>query len=425
MAKGRRVSTRSIVLGIVAITAIVLIAGNAIGLPIPDFLGVSQLLIPQTPSFTSTIYNQNVNGATILNGETTEVLLIGNGTGELPPVETTNQTASEAGLILITEVVKIDSSGTEDIDRITFEFGQLAFVEEDTAIDYSSGSIEIRSMEIRGDPNVEVSGLGTFDVLIANQTIFTMPHSLEIDTTTGRFDDNGTARILFVDPTGSKSPTFTFSFTDNLMSFPDFALTELKFVITDFVITVTVCPTCDSSDTFGLIGGELLTLVMNSDPSKTVIVDETTGENIVVDKADNNLVISTIAKDLTGDCVANPPMGDVFIGIVGEPVEDRVQVFSAVGPGVRIPDISDPPTGEVLCSNSSPTAATTLIQRNTDYELIFLDPGAIFTISTPRTQMDYSFSCQYTDATKSTRACNFPPCADGFTRDAATGLCRP
>lgn len=432
-----------LIVGIVAIIAVILIAGNAIGLPIPDFLGVSNLLVGQTPDITSTIYGENAGQATLLPGcsipsEVASPITTSEGpqttlvnadcsTGvdfdvnnpppapdELPPPVTTNQTAEpQPFLALIAVIDKIDSDGKIDSDKITLPFAQLSFVEQGLASDYSSGSIVIRSLAIQGEPLLNIAGVGTFDVLIANQTIFTMPHSLEIITNTGTLDGNGTAQVQFVDPTGVKNPVFTFLFVENLMQFPNFALTELKFVISDFVITtqqpciaiVPLPPECEPKQ-FGISEGDLLTLVIDNDPSKTIIVDETTGENIVVNLADNNLVISTFPKTVAGpDCIVSPPLGDVFINIKGQPVEDRVIIFGATPEGTKTGTTCHPLVGET-------STTTTLIQRNTVYVMEFTDPVVTFEFITPSAQMDYHFSCQYNGTSivdKGLRDCNFPP----------------
>ena len=153
-----------------------------------------------------------------------------------------------------------------------------------------------------------------------------------------------------------------------------------------------------------MITGDLLTLTMINDPSRIVIVDEETGENINANLADNNLVISTLAKSITDDCIVSPPFGDVFIRIKGQEIVDQVQVFTAVGEGMK-----DLTTATPSCFATFPTASTTLIQRNTDYVIDFSDPNITFEFTTPQSQQDYHFSCQYENATKLSKTCNFPP----------------
>lgn len=431
-------------IGIIGVAAIIIIAGNAIGLPIPDFFGISDI-VAQTPSITSTIYGENTGQASVLPGcaETfscsVEVMFecleeTGNCPvpEELPPVVTSNDTTTQQQadtfdppvLGIVSEIVKIDSDGKRDVDFVGIEFTPLSLVEEGLAVDYSTGFINIDSLTLFGEPLADVSGAGIFDVQINNSTIFTMPFGIEVDVTcpvglvcvnslTGKFDGNGTVRILFVEPTGAKAPSFSFSFADNIVNFPDFQTSELRFVISDFVITtvepeiacIAVVPTpaeCLPKQ-FALVTNDLLTLQMVNDPSKIVIVDEATGENINANLVDNNLVISTLAKAIAGpDCIVSPPLGNVFLRIKNTPV--GVKIFSGVGEGMKDTSVS-PPT----CFATFPTASTTLIQRNTDYVLEFADPNLTFQITTPQSQQDYHFSCQYVNASKLETICNFPP----------------
>jgi len=426
MANKRRVPPKLIV-GIIGIAAIILIFGNSIGLPIPDFLGITDVLFETTSKITSTIYGENTGQAAILpdciaanSCSKTVIFDIDPAPTELPPPITSNDTAGEQQadifnppiLGIVAEIIKIDSDGKKDIDKVSIDFGPLSLVDTGgILVDYSTGFIEIDSLTLFGEANQDISGTGSFDVQIDNATIFTMPYSIEIATAT--FDGNGTAQILFVEPTGVKSPSYSFSFANHITKFPQFQLAELKFVISDFVITTVepqiVCITIDPTPPaclpkqFGLITGDLLTLIMDNDPSKIIILDEASGENILANIADNNLVVSTLAKSITDDCIVSPPFGDVFIRFSGQPVQDQIKIFSSVGEGMK--DLS---TATPSCFATFPTAATTLIQRNTQYVIDFTDPVVSFEISTPQTQRDYHFSCQYVNASKLSKTCNFP-----------------
>jgi len=441
----RKIPAKGLAVGIIGIAAVIIIAGNAIGLPIPDFFGISDI-VAQTTEITSTIYGENTGQAALLPGcaetfscsvEVTFECLEETGNcpvpDELPPVVSSNDTTTQQQadtfdppiLGIVSEIVKIDSDGKRDVDFVTIGFlGQLSLTEPGVAIDYSTGFINIDSLTLFGGPLADVSGAGSFDVLINNSTIFAMPFGIEvdrtcpeglicIDTLTGKFDGNGTVRILFVEPTGAKAPSFSFSFADNIVNFPNFQISELRFVISNFVITtidpeiacIAVVPTpaeCLPKQ-WALVSSDLLTLQMNNDPSKIVIVDEATGENINANLVDNNLVISTLAKSIAGDdCIVSPPLGNVFLRIKNTPV--GVKIFSGVGEGMK--DISVSPPN---CFATFPTASTTLIQRNTDYVLEFSDPNLTFQITTAQSQQDYHFSCQYVNASKLEKICNFPP----------------
>jgi len=335
-------------------------------------------------------------------GDTVEVnIAVGAGEdlSELPQVVTSsdsigNQIRDESLLpnaspsfMLNAEITKIDSTGRATTSIVSFEFSQLAFVEDTTARDFSEGFIEVR-MEVEGEENVNAILSGDFDVLIAGTTIFSQPLTLKVDKPVT--DSNGKSIVLFVDPIGRANDLYTFSFEDNLDLFPDGQLTEVTFEIRNVRLV-------SNSDQFALDNSEFFSMVINSDSSKTVIVNEQ-GEPSLVSLIDDQLTISALPKSIEGDCIPNPPMGDVFLSTASNP-SDRTKIFSAVGTGQK--------SAVPVCSNPLPTVSITDIARNTDYIIQFTDPLDTVEISTPNSQKNYNFSCQFTDLTLSVRECNF------------------
>jgi len=335
-------------------------------------------------------------------GDTVEVsITTGAGTDltELPDVVTSsdsigNQIRDESLLpnaspsfLLNAEITKIDSTGRATTSSVSFEFSQLAFVEDTTARDFSEGFIEVR-MEVEGEENVNAVLSGDFDVLIAGKTIFSQPLTLKVDQPVT--DSNGKSTVLFVDPIGRANDLYTFSFEDNIDLFPDGQLTEVTFEIRNVRLI-------SNSDQFALDNSEFFSMVINHDSSKTVIVNEQ-GEPSLVSLIDDQLTISALPKSIEGDCIPNPPMGDVFLSTASNP-SDRTKIFSAVGTGQK--------SAVPVCSNPLPTVSITDIARNTDYIIQFTDPLDTVEISTPNSQKNYNFSCQFTDLTLSVRECNF------------------
>ena len=335
-------------------------------------------------------------------GDTVEVsITTGAGTDltELPDVVTSsdsigNQIRDESLLpnaspsfLLNAEITKIDSTGRATTSSVSFEFSQLAFVEDTTARDFSEGFIEVR-MELEGEENVNAILSGDFDVLIAGKTIFSQPLTLKVDQPVT--DSNGKSTVLFIDPIGRANDLYTFSFEDNIDLFPDGQLTEVTFEIRNVRLI-------SNSDQFALDNSEFFSMVINHDSSKTVIVNEK-GEPSLVSLMDNQLTISALPKSIEGDCIPNPPMGDVFLSTASNP-SDRTKIFSAVGTGQK--------SAVPVCSNPLPTVSITDIARNTDYIIQFTDPLDTVEISTPNSQKNYNFSCQFTDLTLSVRECNF------------------
>ncbi|MCP6727447.1 MAG: hypothetical protein KJI69_05560 [Patescibacteria group bacterium] len=289
--------------------------------------------------------------------------------------------------LLNADITKIDSTGHATKSTVSFAFTPLAFVEDTTNIDFSEGFIEVR-MEIEGEENVNAVLTGDFDVLIAGTTIFSNPLTLKVDQPVT--DSDGKSTVLFVDPLGRENEIYTFSFEDNIDLFPDGQLTELTFEIRNVRLL-------SNSDQFALDNSEFFSMVINHDSSKTVIVNEK-GESSLVSLLDNQLTISALPKSIEGDCIPNPPMGDVFLSTASNP-SDRTKIFSAVGTGQKnaIP----------VCFNPLPIVSITDIARNTDYIIQFTDPLDTVEISTPNSQKNYNFSCQFTDLTLSVRECNF------------------
>ncbi len=335
-------------------------------------------------------------------GDTVEVnIAVGAGEdlSELPQVVTSsdsigNQIRDESLLpnaspsfFLNADITKIDSTGHATTSTVSFAFTPLAFVEDTTNIDFSEGFIEVR-MEIEGEENVNAVLTGDFDVLIADRTILSQPITLKVDQPVT--DANGKSTVLFVDVLGRENEIYTFSFEDNIDLFPDGQLTELTFQIRNVRLL-------SNSDQFGLDNSEFFSMVINHDSSKTVIVNEQ-GEPSLVSLIDDQLTISALPKSIEGDCIPNPPMGDVFLSTASNP-SDRTKIFSAVGTGQKnaIP----------VCFNPLPTVSITDIARNTDYIIQFTDPLDTVEISTPNSQKNYNFSCQFTDLTLSVRECNF------------------
>ncbi len=335
-------------------------------------------------------------------GDTVQVsITVGGGEdlSELPQVVTSDDSAIEQirdetvipnaspSFKLNADITKIDSTGHATTSRVSLSFTQLAFVEDTTAIDFSEGFIEIR-MEVEGQENVNAILTGDFDVLIDDRKIITEQFNLKLAQI--RTDSQGKSTVLFIDPIGNQDSLFTFSFEDNLNRFPDGQLTEIRFEINNLRLQ-------SNLDEFALDQGEVFSMTINHDSSQTVIINER-GEPSLISLKDDTITISALPKSIGNDCIPNPAFGDVFLSTVSNP-NDRVKIFSAVGTGQR----DDTPT----CFNQLPTVSITDIARNTGYLIQFTDPATTIEISTPNSQKDYNYSCQYSDVTKTLRVCNF------------------
>ncbi len=369
------------------------------------FPAVGKVAVGDTPSTASV--NQKVNaqlaGIRDQVGDTVQVSISVGGNEQLTdlPLSVTSDDSAidqirdetilpdaSPSFKLNTDITKIDSTGHATKSSVSFGFTQLAFVEDTTTDDFSEGVIQVR-MELEGQPNVNAVITGIFDVLIADRTIFSQPFTIKSDQLTT--DSNGKSKIIFIDQFGNQNELYSFFFEDNIDRFPDFRLTELRFEVRDVRLQ-------SNLDSFALDIAELFSMIINHDSSKTVIVNER-GEPSLVSLKDDGITISALPKSIGSDCVPNPPMGDVFLSTASNP-NDRIKIFSGVTTGQK--DVSP-----VRCFNSSPTVSITDISRNTDYIIQFTDPQATVQISTPNSQKDYNFSCQYTDISLTVRDCNF------------------
>src|SRR3972149_10350633 len=93
-------------------------------------------------------------------------------------------------LTLTSEVAKTDSSGVKTIQTDSFDIGMLGFfVEDASSRDFKSGFLEFRLKIQSPIPEDMIDGTGTFDILIANQTIFTEQIPISVSATSGQ---NGT-----------------------------------------------------------------------------------------------------------------------------------------------------------------------------------------------------------------------------------------
>ena len=386
--------TGGILVGVMAFLIIGVVFAPAVG----------KVTVSDTPSTASVNQKVSAQLADIRQqvGDTVEVSITVGGNEnltELPLSVTSDDSAIEQirdetiipdaspSFKLNADITKIDSTGHATTSSVSFSFRQLAFVEDTTAIDFSEGFIEIR-MEIEGQNNVNAILLGDFDVLIDDRKIITEKFNLKLEQI--RTDSDGKSTVLFVDLVGNQDSLYTFSFEDNINRFPDGKLTEVRFEINNLRLQ-------SNLDEFALDQGEVFSMIINHDSSKTVIINER-GESSLISLKDDAITISALPKSIGNDCIPNPPMGDVFLSTINNP-NDRVKIFSAVGTGQR----DATPT----CFNQLPTVSITDIARNTGYLIQFTDPATNIEITTPNSQKDYNYSCQYSDVTKTLRVCNF------------------
>jgi len=121
------------------------------------------------------------------------------------------------------KITKVTSTG-ERIPTITqFDLPRQAFlVEEETNIDFRTGSLEIE-LFARTDPNVRLSGSGEFDILIGGNSIFTSPLFVSVPESN---NTEGVVKLLI-----AGTDLITFAFDSQFESFVDKQITPIEIKI--------------------------------------------------------------------------------------------------------------------------------------------------------------------------------------------------
>ena len=198
---------------------------------------------------------------------------------------------------LISKVIKTDNTGEKFESIVNFEFQQLSFFVEDTSnLDFDNGIIE-NELFIKTDPLITVIGNGFFEIRIANQTIQTEPTPIKVS---GITDENGQIRITFTSPLGSPSDLFTFQFVQNIDKFSTLGITEIQYVVSDFVLNI---------ENFNFIIEEETIFQMNiaRDPNQIIIVNEEGGTLRIFPTDDRIRLCSQTGKFCWKQCWQNSP----------------------------------------------------------------------------------------------------------------------
>jgi hypothetical protein len=215
-------------------------------------------------------------------------------------------------LNLVTTVTKIDSQGNMTFVTGEVGFSQLAFFVEDTTnIDFQQGFLEI-GLLLKGEALIDYNGLGTFDILIANQTIFASPIPL---TVSGTSDTDGNLSVEFIGPTGTPSTVLNFAFEDHFDKFADEQLSDITMVV-DIGVTSTPggtgiscvgCPISGNGEVtiqtgpidFSLIDQVVFTMGIARDDQQIIITDES-GFLTRVYPTDSRILVSTTSHNARG-----------------------------------------------------------------------------------------------------------------------------
>lgn len=283
-------------------------------------------------------------------------------------------------LSLVSNTIKIDNTGTRFESTTNTDIPLLSFFVEDTTnLDFDQGFIE-QTLSLKTDPNSMITGSGTFNVLIANETIFTVPTPISFS---GISDANGELQIDFVSPSGFKSKLFTFKFADFVTNFNSTGLTTMRFVVQDLVVQV-------NGFSFGLASNDILTFDIARDPNRIIITDEQGGTIRVFPTDDALNFSSTNGRYSYKTCsVRSVRFGcqtyrSISVTLGAIPV-GSMQLFQVINGNDVLLETSTSGTGNLL---------SVFIQRNEVYKLLFSNPAGSISFKTPEEQMNYSFNCR-------------------------------
>ncbi len=142
---------------------------------------------------------------------------------------------------LVTQIVKVSSSGErfEVSESFNVPLASL-FVEDTTNIDFRNGFIEIE-LFAESEPEVQMTGIGTFDILIGQTSIFATPLEIKIQ---GMTDIDGRIPITIISPAGNPSNDFRLDIGQQFDKFTNNQITDIKININQLDIQQTQIIQC-------------------------------------------------------------------------------------------------------------------------------------------------------------------------------------
>jgi len=142
---------------------------------------------------------------------------------------------------LVTQIVKVSSSGERFEVSETFNVPLASlFVEDTTNIDFRNGFIEIELFAV-SEPEVQLTGIGTFDILIGQTSIFATPLEIKIQ---GMTDIDGRIPVTIISPAGNPSNDFRLDLGLQFDKFTNTQITDIKININQLDIQQTQVIQC-------------------------------------------------------------------------------------------------------------------------------------------------------------------------------------
>lgn len=297
-------------------------------------------------------------------------------------------------------ITKTDSDSVSTVVETAFDIPlQSLFIDPESNRDFRTGSLDIRVVGDTSATDLSLTGSADFDILIANQTIFTEPIQISFNKAQGSGDITTGFNI-----DGETKNGFLLSFQDYIDKFPEQGTTELQINLNNVEITI------DSRESFTSPELNLLTMTIDSDPNLILITNEQGDVERVLPidggLAYHNLGLFSLDNSGSGQCRGYNTRHSGTIEIFDS---ENVLLQSGI---LKVGNTYSSECGRFW------NALNLVLERDTEYRLVHsgdTDTTANFdiTFKTPLSQKDYSLRCYYgNSAPLAWHTCTYPS-ADG------------
>jgi hypothetical protein len=265
-------------------------------------------------------------------------------------------------------ITKIDSFGNKTVITETFIIPALSFLADPTDFDFKDGFLEL-GLELNTKRTTTITNSGLFDVFLNGQSILDMPIQL---SGIGTSDSEGILPINFISPTGAPSNVFTFNFGLNFDKFVNEQINPLELRVLNLDVD-------RNGELFSIVNQTIITLDIERDDIKILIIDEELGEFERVYPTDSRLVFGSFPKTLvatSGACIG------AGAGTAPAPQIGRIDVLDENG---ELFTFSNGGTGIAFMDE--------LLTRNANYTVKIFFPSDQGMIEYGKSQETKTFEC--------------------------------
>lgn len=329
------------------------------------------------------LQNQTTTTDPLIGEDVTEIL-----PPELEPLPE-EITPMLVDISFITEVTKIATDGTQEVDTSEFQFIPFElFVEDTTNKDFSNGRF-ITILKIKSEPNIFIQGSGQFEVLLDNQTLSTEKTPIKFSGTT---DANGELSIDFISPTGLTSNDFLLNVLPLTSQINARGLTPLEFKISNVIATA-------FNVDYTVSDGTVFLFNFFRDPNQILVIDSQgielkgfpTDDQLIIGAVSGSVKISSCYKHSRYSCW----MTRIGYRTIGSPTIAGIEVRNS--------------NGDLVLQNITPFTTfqvKDLITRNDTYTVNYGRitssagslPAGSFSFTTPEVQKNYNYYCTIAQA---------------------------